>query len=371
MSSKVPSQMVPPASGLLQTLEARVREEGFEHFGFAELQTPLTIDLYDQWIAKGFHGEMEWLERHADDKRNPNKFFKRAKTAIVVTQDYIPHPDPKIGWPLSDSSRVAAYARGRDYHRFFHHKLRKIIAKLELDFPDEQFYSFTDAGPVLERDLAARAGLGWVGKNTCILNRERGSFFLLGEIYTSLDLPIAKFQTEDLEKDFCGTCTRCIDACPTGAIVKEREVDARKCISYLTIESKHNAPSPLREQIGDWLFGCDICQVVCPWNIKAKGKDVIDALTPKPDDHTDLIKDLNYLLTAPNRQLERDFEATPLARINGMGLKRNALVVAGNLKLEALREAISRHVNHERLGEPATWALKCLDEAKNFPSKVD
>lgn len=354
----------PHASSLLKTLEAALRAEGFENFGFAEVKTPFSIDLYDQWLAKGFHGEMEWLVRHAEDKRTPTKFYKRAKTAIVVTQNYIPHPDPKIGWPLSDASRVAAYARGRDYHRFFHSKLKRVVETLRAHFPEEEFYSFTDAGPVLERDLAARAGLGWVGKNTCLIDREVGSFFLLGEIYASFDLPIAKIDDAELKKDFCGTCTRCLEACPTGALVNERELDARKCISYLTIEAKDLPPEDLRPKIGDWLFGCDICQLVCPWNLKALGKDRIAALTPDPSPESNsraaLIEDLRYLLTAPNRKLERDFEATPLARINGIGLKRNALTVAGNLKLEALRKEIELHVNHERIGELARWALAQL-----------
>lgn len=348
------------ASTLIQTVEAALRAAGFENFGFAEVKTPFSIDLYDQWLEKGFHGEMDWLVRHAEDKRTPQKFYKRAKTAIVVTQKYIPHPDPKIGWPLSDASRIAAYARGRDYHRFFHTKLKRIVESLKAQFPDEEFYSFTDAGPVLERDLAARAGLGWVGKNTCLIDREEGSFFLLGEIYASFDLPIAKIDENELLKDFCGTCTRCLDACPTGALVKERELDARKCISYLTIESKDSPPTDLRSKIGDWLFGCDICQLVCPWNIKAMGKEKIESLTPSEGSRENLVEDLRYLLTSPNRKLERDFEATPLARINGLGLKRNALVVAGNLKLESLRTEIESHTSHERIGELARWALAQL-----------
>lgn len=342
-----------------------MRAEGFEHFGFAEVKTPFSIDLYDQWLESGFHGEMKWLEDHAVDKRTPTKFWKRATTAIVITQDYIPHPAPKEGWPLSDSSRVAAYAKGRDYHRFFHTKLKNLVSALKSEFPDDEFSSFTDAGPVLERDLAARAGLGWVGKNTCILNRERGSFFLLGEIYTSLPLPIAAISEEELKKDFCGTCTRCLDACPTGALIAPRQLDARKCISYLTIESKHASPLDLRSKIGDWLFGCDICQTVCPWNIKAKGKETIAGLTPQRDNNESLIEDLRYLLTSPNRKLERDFDATPLSRINGLGLKRNALVVAGNMKLHALKNEIEAHKDHERIGEVARWALSCLAEANS------
>lgn len=348
---------------ILEKLKRLVEAEGFTNFGLAEVTTPFSIDLYDKWLADGMNGEMDYLVRHAEDKREPQKFFKRARTAVVVTQSYIPHPAPKEGWPLKSSSGVAAYARGRDYHRFFHTRLRALCTKLSAEFPGEEFYSFTDAGPVLERDLAARAGLGFVGKNTCLIDRERGSLFLLGEIYCSLELPIARLSIEDLSKDFCGTCTRCLDACPTGAIVEPRKVDARKCISYLTIEAKNEAPLGLREKIGSWLFGCDICQVVCPWNIRAYGQRAIDELhAPTP---SALVDDLRYLLTATNRQLERDFDATPLRRVNGMGLKRNALVVAGNMKLAELRADIARHTEHPRLGELARWALAEIELAAN------
>ncbi len=344
---------------ILETLSRIVEAEGFTNFGFAELTTPFSIDLYDRWIEEGMNGEMDYLARHARDKREPQKYFKRARTAIVVTQSYLPHPAPKEGWPLQSMAGVAAYARGRDYHRFFHTRLRALCDRLAADYPGEEFYSFTDAGPVLERDLAARAGLGFIGKNTCLIDRERGSLFLIGEIYCSMELPIARLSVEDLSKDFCGTCTRCLDACPTGAIIEPRKIDARKCISYLTIESRDEAPLGLREKIGPWLFGCDICQVVCPWNVKVHGQKTLDDLHA-PSPYT-LAEDLRYLLTATNRQLERDFEATPLRRVNGLGLKRNALVVAGNMKIVALRDSVASHTDHPRIGELARWALAEID----------
>jgi len=342
---------------MMTRLDAIVREHGFEHFGFAELETPISIDLYDQWIDKGYHGEMKYLARHKRDKRQPNAHFKRARSAIVVTQDYVPHPSPIAEWPLSDSIRIAGYARGKDYHRFLHNKLRALCAKLSEEFPGEEFLSFTDAGPVLERDLAARAGLGWVGKNTCLIDRKRGSLFFLGEVYTSLELPVAKLTSEEVARDYCGTCTRCIDACPTGAIVSPREVDARKCISYLTIEVRDPAPLELREKMGPWLFGCDICQTVCPWNVRFHGKEKLDVLHPEPN-RADLVEDLRFLLTSPNRNLERVFAATPLARVNGMGLKRNALTVAGNQRIHELSDLIKTFFDNPRLGQLARWAFE-------------
>ena len=336
-----------------------VREHGFENFGFAELETPFSIDLYDQWLKDGFHGEMEYLDRHKVDKRNPQSHWKRARTAIVVTQDYVPHPVPVAEWPLRGGVRVAAYAQGRDYHRFLHNKLRALAQALSARFPDEEFVSFADAGPVLERDLAARVGLGWIGKNNCLIDRGRGSLFFLGEVYSSLQLPVARISQVDLTKDFCGTCTKCIEACPTGALVAPRKLDARKCISYLTIETRNPAPEPLRSQIGDWAFGCDICQTVCPWNIKAKGVATISRLEA-PGSREALIFDLRFLLESPNRHLERVFAATPLSRINGLGLKKNALVVVGNQKVVELRDDVMRFKDHPRLSELATWALNKL-----------
>ncbi|MEK7355619.1 MAG: tRNA epoxyqueuosine(34) reductase QueG [Bdellovibrionota bacterium] len=346
----------------MDRIERLVRDQGFENFGFAELTTPFSIDLYDRWVDEGLHGEMEYLARHKVDKRAPRAHWARARSAIVVTQDYVPHPAPIEGWPLKNGARVAAYARGRDYHRFLHNKLRALCTILSAEFPGEEFVSFADAGPVLERDLAARAGLGWVGKNTCLIDRKRGSLFFLGEIYTSIELPIARLSSEDLEKDFCGTCTKCLDACPTGAIVAPRKLDARRCISYLTIETRDPAPVELRTKMGDWLFGCDICQTVCPWNVKAKGPETIASLEPSPS-RADLVHDLKFILESPNRHLERVFAATPLARVNGLGLKKNALVVIANRKVHELKSEVERFDEHPRLGDLAKWALASLNSA--------
>jgi epoxyqueuosine reductase len=220
---------------------------------------------------------------------------------------------------------------------------------------------FTDSGPVLERDLAARAGLGFVGKNTCLIDRKKGSLFFIAEIYTTLTLPIAKIDPDEVKKDFCGTCTRCIDACPTGALIAPKDLDARLCISYLTIESRKTVPPELRNKIGDWLFGCDICQIVCPWNIKAHGSVLLNSFSTESQEpgerDTALTQDLRYLLTTSSRQLERDFAGTPLARAGGFGLKRNALVVIANRRIETLLKEVEALLPHPKLGELAQWTL--------------
>jgi epoxyqueuosine reductase len=342
---------------MINTLSTYVREAGFDHFGFAELTRPITIDLYEAWLDAGKQGEMSWLREHLPLKQDPTKLLPRARSAIVMTQNYVPHPAPALGWPLRGGVGVAAYARGRDYHRFLGARVRELAARLKVSFPEHEFLSFTDSAPVLERDLAQRAGLGWVGKNTCLIDRARGSLFWIAEIYTTLELPVARL---DLSADFCGTCTRCLDACPTGALKGPRELDARLCISYLTIESRALPPIALRSRMGDWLFGCDICQTVCPWNVKAHGRSVIDALGSGVGAREDLIEDLRYILVSPNRLLEREFGGTPLWRSGGILLKRNALVVVANRKVVELRDVVESLRGNPRLGELAEWALEQL-----------
>ena len=343
----------------LARIEEILRAEGFEHFGFAELAKPLTIDLYEAWLKEGFHGEMDYLDEHLEAKREPQRLMKRARSAIVLTLDYLPHPEPKEASGLGriTNLKVASYARGRDYHHFLTGRMKRVCEALKALYPEEDFAHFTDSGPVLERDLAQKAGLGWVGKNTCLIGKGRGSLFFLAEIFTSLALPVAKITAPD----HCGTCTRCLDACPTGALLSPRKLDARKCISYLTIESRETPAPELRSKMGDWLFGCDICQTVCPWNVKAHGPE---KLSTKDTSESDLETDLRYLFTSSNRGLETAFRGTPLARIGGVGLKRNALVVAANRKLKGLTSEIEALVDHPRLGELARWALAAVSSAQ-------
>lgn len=344
------------AASITDELSRILKTEGFEHFGVAELKTPISIAVYEEWLKKGYQGEMSYLVRHLPEKKDPSRVLARARTAIVITQNYVPHPDPAASWPLSSATRVASYARGRDYHHFLRGRLEAAAARLRERFPQDVFHTFTDSGPVLERDLAQRAGLGWIGKNTCLIHPKRGSLFFLGEIYTTLSIPVAELAI----RDHCGTCTRCLDACPTGALQAPRELDARLCISYLTIESRKHPEPALRTKIGDWLFGCDICQTVCPWNLKVHGKEKIASLAPPPESRDSLIEDLRFLLTSSNRALEKAFLGTPLSRAGGVGLKRNALIVAANQNCHELRQEIQALLSHEKLAPLAEWALSKL-----------
>lgn len=343
---------------LRELLQDELPKCGLSHFGMTPLARPLSFDLYRDWLDAGLHGDMQYLVEHAPIKEEPRRQWPRVQSALVFAMPYHPHPEPVANWPLQQA-RVSLYAQGADYHFWFRDRLREIAALLQHQFPAEEFLCFTDSSPVLERDLAHRAGLGWVGKNTCLIHPQKGSLFFLGEIYSSLSL---QPNPTPLMPDYCGSCTRCLDICPTEAIIEPRKLDARRCISYLNIESRKLAPVELRAGIGDWLFGCDLCQTVCPWNQKLFNHTLdVSLQQPLTDNEQQvLIDDLRYLLTASGKRLEKDFYGTPLARAGSFGLKRNALVVIGNRKLHALRAEVGQLTSHDKLGEQAQWTLAQL-----------
>lgn len=335
-------------------LNPTLTEMGFSHFGLSALEKPLSFDFYREWLNEGLHGDMQYLADHAPIKENPQSKWPRVQSALVFAIPYFPHPEAKEDFPLKEA-RVSLYAQGYDYHFWFKQRMQTLCDRLKEQFPDEEFLAFTDSSPVLERDLAKRAGLGWVGKNTCIIHPKKGSLFFIGEILTSL-----KLETEFAPlPDFCGTCTRCLDICPTGALVEPKKMDARKCISYLTIESRQIPDEDLREKIGDWFFGCDLCQTVCPWNQKVfKGQLTIDPVLELSDDKEKaLTEELRYILTASGKKLTKDFFGTPLARAGSFGLKRNAIIVATNRRLQTLIPEIEALLSHEKLGTLAEWSL--------------
>ncbi|MGE3757967.1 MAG: tRNA epoxyqueuosine(34) reductase QueG [Pseudobdellovibrionaceae bacterium] len=341
-------------SGLLSPL-------AFSHMGVAPLDEALSLQFYKNWLSEGLHGSMEYLQRHVPQKENPEILLANAQSAFVFAFPYAPHPESE-GYPF-EASRVSLYARGKDYHLWIRERLKKGIEILREKFPDAGFACFTDSSPVLERDLAYRAGLGWFGKNACLIHPQKGSLFFIGEIYSTLKIADKTTPVHD----FCGTCTRCLDACPTQAFIEPRKLDATKCISYWTIESKEVPPSPLRENIGDWLFGCDICQTVCPWNQKAfkNEKSILDERSLNFYDDSarrkKLIAELSKVLNTSNRELRTWLGQTALSRSAGTKLKKNALVVAGNLGLTELRVDIENYKTHEDLSELALWALNKLE----------
>ena len=212
----------------------------------------------DSWLDKGFHAGMDYMQKHKDLRANPDLLVENSKSVIAFLYNYFPSE-----MMSGDSSYlISAYAYGRDYHEVIREKLNILIAKLKEQVPQISIRGFVDSAPVLERAWATRAGIGWIGKNSMLISKKNGSYFFIGELITDLELEY----DQPMGGDYCGDCSRCIDACPTGAILDLKVVDANKCISYLTIENKGEIPESFKGQYEKWIFGCDICQQVCPWN---------------------------------------------------------------------------------------------------------
>lgn len=326
----------------------------FTNLGFCSLESPKSIEFYKSWLKNDFHGDMKYMEEHLPQKENPQLHFERMRGCITVLMNYYPHPQPKE-LPFKQL-KIAKYAQGDDYHIWFKEKLNQAAELLKSQFPKEDFIGMTDSSPVLERDLANRSGLGWVGKNTCLINRNHGSFFFIGEIFTSL-----KFEDQSLTNDFCGSCNRCIEACPTGALKAPKVLDANLCISYLNIESKSAPAEPLRDKMKGWFFGCDICQDVCPWNQHF----IKNSLQPIPaataENTKELIEELRLILSSSNKQLTRLTKDFALSRARGFGLKRNALLIVAELKLTQLIPEVNLAVEDPKLAELANWTLGKLN----------
>jgi epoxyqueuosine reductase len=365
---------------LEKILQNKAQELGFSNCQWIALRKPLSYSYYLDWLEKDYQGEMGYLKNHAEMKGNPSLVHPDLKSIVTMSFSYIPHPRELS--PFS-SLRVALYAQGEDYHFWLKEKLAELVALLRAYRPGEVFLPFVDSGPVLERDHAQQAGLGWVGKNTCIIDPKKGSLFFLCEILTSVaaegglpvegSRPMQNAQTISGTEiipvhDFCGTCTRCIDVCPTGAIEKPQVLNATKCISYWTIESRKVAPLELRSGIGDWAFGCDLCQIVCPWNEKAFRASPVSfessRLTSASNEQ--LYDDLFFLLTASGKQIQKRVHGTPLMRAGSFGLRRNAIVVVANRKITKLAEQVrTLRTTDERLTELCNWCLGELSLAKN------
>ena len=287
-------------------------------------------------------------ERSRARRADPKQILPECKSILVLATPY--NPPLPAGKGLGVRARIASYAQGADYHDVLPARMKELVQFIEAQVGGpikNQWY--TDTGPILERDLAQRAGLGWIGKNTCLINPKQGSYFLLSEIFLDLALePDAPFVT-----DHCGTCTRCIQACPTDCILPDRTLDAKRCISYLTIELKDDIPMDLREKIGDWAFGCDICQMVCPWNRFAAEGD--SAFMDKEPPHV-----LTEELTLTPQAFNQRFKRTPIQRAKRRGYLRNVAVVLGNIgDMHALPVLRQNALSDEEpmVREHAKWAI--------------
>jgi epoxyqueuosine reductase len=340
-----------PAS-LSHRLKAQALGVGFDLAGIAALGEPATRAQFDAWLAAGKHGEMSYLDGAGADLRHDARLPHPGAThALVVAIEY---------GGRAPSGPIARYARGDDYHEVLRARLRELHAWLEQEVGHEiNARPYVDTGPILERDLAQRAGLGWFGKNTMLINPTKGSFLFLASLFVEYPLvPDAPF-----DADRCGTCTRCLQACPTGAIEAPRVVNANTCISYLTIELKGAIPEEHREQIGRLVYGCDICQDVCPWNVSFTSDAREPAFAPREGfDSIDARATARALLTMSVAEFQQQFRGSAMKRAKRRGLARNAAVVLGNVGTTddvPLLEAALEH-DEPLVREHAAWALRQL-----------
>ena len=301
-------------------VKAVARRLGFAAAGVTTLAPVPHADALDRWLGSGHAGTMRYMHRQAVQRKEPQQIVDGANRAVVVLYNYVTSDAPK---PPA-SGRVAKYARGQDYHVGLRPVLERLAAFVrDLGGPDAVARPYVDAGPVPERELAQRAGLGWIGKNTMLIAPQRGSFTFLASVLTNVDLAI----DPPFEADRCGSCTRCLDACPTAAFPEPRVLNATRCISYLTIEYRGDIPKPLADRMDDWLFGCDVCQDVCPWNRKFArvGEDMILRLDPGREwVPLDAFKDLDEAGFAHHHGW------TPMERPGLQGMRRNSAVAAVN-----------------------------------------
>jgi epoxyqueuosine reductase len=340
------------ASSVTSLVKAQAYGLGFDLVGVTRLGPAQTAGAFDEWVANGYAGEMDYLPRAAEKRRDSRLPVPGCTSAIVVGMNY---------GGREPAGPVARYARGDDYHDVMIAKLRElrdwIGRQLKRDVPGK---AYVDTGPILERDLAQRAGLGWFGKNTNLVNPRLGSFFFLGTLLVELELEA----DEPFEADRCGSCTRCLDACPTDAFVGPRQLDATRCISYLTIELKSEIPEPLREGIGARLYGCDVCQDVCPWNVRFArelpdsspyvARTVLDGTEPR--------RLAREILAMDEDGFRAAFKGSPMKRAKLRGLRRNAAVLLGNVGDPRDREALTQALFDPEplVREHAAWALARL-----------
>lgn len=304
-------------------IKTRAHELGFAACGIARVEETETHEQYLRWLENGFHADMNWIAREdvIQKRKDVRHILPNAKSVICVAIHY------RVADEAGSTPGVARYAQGTDYHEFMPGRLRELLQWIQEQQPCEgKVYS--DTGPVLEREWARRAGIGWVGKNTMMMSRELGSYFLLGEIILDLELEYDRPHIEE----FCGSCTRCLDACPTQAFPAPGVLDANKCISYQTIENKNEIPDELQIKFGEWIFGCDICQQVCPWNNKSSYRSGEPELWTRAPDRQ--IPNLLEWLLLSQEDFSYRLSKSPLKRPKLKGMKRNAEIALENRELE-------------------------------------
>lgn len=368
-----------PMKQLRDQLEAMAAASGFPLFGIASARNSDALDHLRQWIEQGYHGTMHYLADRLDAYQHPNSVLEGCRSVVMLGMPYASHPEtrkrksqlsparyeqnaaPKHSHTSIDSdsldARIGNYAMGEvDYHDFIRSQLNTIIQEVSPVIPESRWRGVVDTAPLLERDYARLAGLGWIGKNTLLLNREWGSYFFLAALLTDLELP----PDEPSTTDHCGSCTACLDVCPTDAFVEPHVLNASRCISYLTIEYRGSIDPSLRQSMGNWIFGCDLCQIVCPWNRK-RIEDYLNEFEPigVEEKHS-----LRHWLSLDEETFRKLYRKTPFWRTKLKGMQRNALIAAGNLGRADLLDLIERHTTSEDpvVSESAHWARQQISK---------
>ncbi len=354
MSVIAPPVLLPDPAALALRVRALAREFGFQRCGIAGIELGEDERHLRDWLAEGLYGSMTWMAQHGDKRSRPQELIPGTLRVISVGLDYGRNDSDDAWDTLRDGERayVARYALGRDYHKLMRNRLQKLAERLQQDIGPFGHRVFVDSAPVLERALARNAGLGWIGKHTCLIDRDGGSWFFLGEIYVDLPLPV-----DAPASAHCGTCTRCIDVCPTQAITAPYRLDARRCISYLTIEHDGAIPEDLRPAIGNRIFGCDDCQLVCPWNKFAKRTDEPDFRARNDLD----VATLPQLFAWDEDEFLRRTEGSAIRRSGHERWLRNIAVALGNAPTtpEVLTALSSRREDPSPLvREHVAWALQ-------------
>ncbi len=342
------------AATLVQSIRRWGQALGFQQIGIADIDLSAYEARLDAWLAAGHQGDMDWMAAHGRKRSRPELLEPGTRSVIVARMDYLPAAATPVEALLQqpDKACISRYAIGRDYHKVLRSRLKALAQRIETAIGAFGYRVFTDSAPVLEKPLAEKAGLGWIGKHTNLLNRHAGSWFFLGEIYTDLALP-----PDAPVQDHCGSCRRCIDICPTEAIIGPYQLDARRCISYLTIELKGAIPVEFRTAIGNRIYGCDDCQMVCPWNRYAQFSR-IDDFTPRQElDAGELVSLFGW---DEARFLART-EGTAIRRIGHERWLRNIAVALGNAPgTPAVIAALTSRRDHPSalVREHVAWALQ-------------
>ncbi len=342
--------------GAADAIRAEATRLGFDAIGFAPARLgPEARERLQAFLAAGMHGGMGWMEARADQRADPRALWAEARSVIALGLSYAPETDPLESLNWQDRANISVYARNRDYHDVVKKRLKALARWIVAEFAEAGVKVFVDTAPVMEKPLAQQAGLGWQGKHTNLVSRTQGSWLFLGEIYTTLDLsPNAP------EIDHCGTCSRCLDICPTKAFPAPYRLDARRCISYLTIEHHGPIPEEFRKPMGNRIYGCDDCLAVCPWN-KFAATHQEPAFAPRAELTAPKLADLAALDDAGFRAL---FSGSPIKRIGRNRFIRNVLIAIGNSATPSLRDA-ARSLCADAdpvVAEAAAWALAQLDQ---------